>query len=106
MKMISSNGVCYITETEARIGDILRDSFPREGLDHDHMILAKIEFDEWAAKNNIPRMSFWDYTDTKKKSPELHLVPTPHPGLSNNDKFLVFTEELATRILTLGFIPK
>ena len=104
--MISSNGVCLITETEARLGDLLRDNFPKDGLDRDQMILAKIEFDEWASKNHIPRLSFWDYTPTKKKHPELHLVPTPHPGISNSDQFLVFSQELATRILTLGFIPK
>lgn len=103
--MISSNGVCHITEIEARIGDILAKSFPREGLSRDEMVLAKVEFDEWAVRNNIPRMSFWDYTATKKKHPELHLVPTPHPGISSADTFLVFDEELTTKVLFLGGVP-
>jgi hypothetical protein len=100
--MNSSNGVCHITEIEARLGDILRRSFPGEGLDRD----PKVEFDEWAARNNIQRVSFWDYTPTKRKSPELHLVPTPHPGLVSSDTFLVFDDEMAAKVLFLGQVPK
>jgi len=92
--MIQSNGICNITEIEAKLGDILKESFR-----------DKIELDEWAVQNNIQKLSFWDYTDTKKKKPELHLVPSPHRnGLSNRETFLAFDHELALLTIFLGHI--
>lgn len=101
--MYSSNGTSCITETEARLGDMMRDRFPHDGTSEGFLRTRKI-FVEWALRNQIPFMSFWDYTETKRKHPEIHLAPSPL-RLTSEDHYLVFSRELTLKVLTLGFLP-
>lgn len=104
--MFSSNGVSCITETEARLGDVLARAFPREGQGYEPHMRAKARVEAWAAANGVRILSFWDYSDTKRAHPELHLAPTPHPGNTSSGTFLAFDEDLATKVLFLGFVPE
>ena len=104
--MICSNGVCHITEIEARLGDILAKCFPRRDESLESHLDAKRELTQWAEKNGIRFHSFWDYTPTKAIRPEVHFVPSPHPGRTSSDTFLHFPEELALKVLFLGEVPR
>jgi len=106
MKIFSSNWINCITETEARIGDILAREFPIKNDSFHSRAEARLKLKGWAASHGIRILSFWDYGETKRKNPELHLVPSPHPDIHDSgDTFLVFDDELATKILVLGGVP-
>jgi len=104
--MNSSNGISYITEMEAKLGDMLREGFPADRSSHEAYLKCKERLDSWARENGIRAMSFWDYAESRRKHPELHFAPLPMPKNGNQDAFLVFSHEMALRVLYFGQIPK
>jgi hypothetical protein len=92
--MAQSNGISQITDIEARLGDLLRARFStREGLER------------WAEEYGTPMLNFWDYSKTKMQGIYLAPIPLYLRGCGHDKTYLVFGDELATRILALGFIP-
>jgi hypothetical protein len=102
-EVFSSNGTSHISETEARLGDLMRDAFPHDET-REGMSRAREMFLDWAKRNGIPFLSFWEYSETKRKNPGIHLAPNPL-RLASEDHYLVFLRELALKVLTLGFLP-
>lgn len=105
--MICSNGICGITEIEAKIGDILCKSFPCDITDRESYIEAKLKLNSWVIKNKIEQLSFWDYTPTKKIRPDAILAPSPfhHPIEQNSKAYLDFPFDLAMIVLHFDYVP-
>jgi hypothetical protein len=104
--MYSSNGTSLITEIEAKLGDLMRDGFPHDGT-YSEYHKAKDKFLACIEANGIRLMSFWDYTETKKKKTTgINLAPSPFSTPGREDHYVVFDDELATRVLALGFLPR
>ena len=102
--MYSSNGVSCITETEALLGDLMRESFPHDG-SYDDYHTVKARFLDWVRSNGLRTISFWDYISFKKTHSWLHLAPSPFIGLDHENRYIVFDDNLATKALFLGFLP-
>jgi hypothetical protein len=102
--MYSSNGVSCIAETEALLGDLMKESFPHDG-SHGDYHRAKARFMDWVGRSGLRTLSFWDYIAFKKTSPGLHLAPSPFIGLDYENRYIVFDKEIATKVLALGFLP-
>jgi hypothetical protein len=91
--MAQSNGISQITDIEAKLGDLLRERFS-----------SREDVDRWAEEYGVHMRNFWDYSKTKRQG--IHLAPIPLCLRDHHDKtYIVFGDELATRILALGFIP-
>ena len=105
MNMFSSNGVSCITEVEARLGDVLAKCFRQKNESFASYMEARFQLREWAEANGVRIVSFWDYGETKRRRPELHLVPSHLKGNTNMDTFLVFDDEFATKVLVFGCVP-
>jgi hypothetical protein len=97
--MNSSNGTSYITEIEAKLGDLMRDSFPHDGTYEDYH-KAKSKFLTWIETNRIRLMSFWDYIKQRNNRNK----PCPQPVLNSKQgrPLRVFDDELATRGVGAG----
>jgi hypothetical protein len=101
--MAQSNGIIGITEIEARLGDAIRDAFFRGDYKEGRAAMCL-----WAEKNGAPQINFWEYSRNKK--PGIHMAPFPwssgwSSGENRDYSYLVFSDEMAMKILVLGCMP-
>ena len=102
--MASFKGTSLITDLDAKTAQIIDDFFVQNGPE---------QLLNWIEQNQIKALCWWDYQETKQKTPSVVLAPfyyfkeldLDHQNAPMSLRYLEIPYETALTILTLGTLP-